>query len=42
MATMNQLREEFQAHLDKRGIKNSENIDKLIDDSSPALEEKSK
>jgi len=42
MATMQKLRDEFQAHLDKFGITNTKNRDKLIDTTSPATVEYSK
>jgi len=42
MATMKQLRDEFQAHLNKFGIQGGRNREKLIDTSSPATIEYSK
>lgn len=42
MATMKQLREEFQEHMNKLGIKATENRELLIDTSSPETVETSK
>ena len=42
MATMKQLRDEFQDHLNKFGITKDENRDKLIDTTSPETIETSK
>lgn len=42
MASMNELRQGFQQHLDKQGIRNGENQDKLIDMTSKKSEENSK
>ena len=42
MATMNQLRAEFQDHLNKFEIKDQKNVDKLIDNTTDITREKSK
>jgi hypothetical protein len=42
MATMKQLREDFQNHLNKFEIHDQKNVEKLIDFSSPTALEKSK
>jgi hypothetical protein len=42
MASMKKLRDEFQAHLNKRGIKGGKNSELLIDTSTPASIEYSK
>ena len=42
MATMKQLRDEFQEHLNKFAIKDSENREFLIDNTSPETVELSK
>mgnify|MGYP000285621147 CR=1 FL=1 len=42
MATMKQLREDFQNHLNKYGIEKGKNIDKLIDFTNKKTTEKSK
>lgn len=42
MATMKQLRDEFQDHLNKFSIKDNENRDKLIDTSTPETTEVTK
>ena len=42
MASMNKLRDGFQSHLNKFGIKNAVNREKLIDHSSVRAEEQSK
>lgn len=42
MATMKQLREDFQDHLNKQGIKSGANCENLIDTSSPDAIEHSK
>lgn len=42
MATMKQLREDFQAHLNKFNIKDQKNMNKVVDTSSEQAEQKSK